>query len=216
MRIARRLAAAGSELWELLGTGDTPGAIRFLARRLWSTGEMVLFERSIAPETIALPKEIRIRRITPKEGAGMRPQLEAAGARAEFSNFLRGADAYIIYAGEEPVGSGWSIALPAKLARLGYADSTRYLGGFIVRHELRGRGLYPLLLRYMCAELAADYSRAVLETATTNRSSQRGASKAGFRRRGLLRTTLLLGQPLRVTLEEASGEQEPVGTVAPS
>jgi len=182
--------------------GDYRGALRYVLSRLYSASEFVVFERSIDARRPDIPPGIRICRAAPEQAEQFRTDLLASGAREEIAHFRRGAAAYLLYEGDRPVASGWMMLLPRRLAAAGYGESTAYLGGFVVRPERRGHGLFGLLLRSMCADASKTCSLALLETSIDNSSSQRGALKAGFVRVGLIRATLILGRPLSVRLTD--------------
>src|SRR5512143_1003432 len=100
-----------------------------------------------------------------------------------------------LFAGEEPVGSGWSMALPAKLAKPGYADSTRYWAG---SSSGTNSGVGDSIL--YCSGTCLPKSSRTIAARTRSSDDESALSTRGvesrFRRRALLRTTLLLGQPV--------------------
>ncbi|MEG0822603.1 MAG: GNAT family protein [Burkholderiaceae bacterium] len=64
---------------------------------------------------------------------------------------------------------------------LGLEDAVPLIGNCNTLAEARGRGLYPLMLRYICCVLAGrGYGRVVITCAPSNKASIRGIEKAGF------------------------------------
>lgn len=100
-------------------------------------------------------------------------------------------DAYLLTVDGAPASIGWLIPsadyrrLPVRFLALRNDEAEI---GFCVTHsELRGRGLYPHLVRDLCRTAAASGVRRVFViTGQTNVASQRGIEKAGFARCGTI------------------------------
>jgi ribosomal protein S18 acetylase RimI-like enzyme len=182
------------------GQGNAAAA-RYLARHLYGRSTMVLFECRTKRTGGELPTGFRIVQVGRNQRDAFAAAIDEAGAGSDISNFERGADCWLLLDGERGAAVGWRFWASPLFRPLGYDPArTIYLGGYHVRPEYRGRGLYPLLVeRMFAASEAADC--ALAETAPDNVSSQRGLVKAGFIRRGLLHRLVLGGRLVRCTLE---------------
>ncbi|MEX2174058.1 MAG: hypothetical protein WD872_06830 [Pirellulaceae bacterium] len=90
----------------------------------------------------------------------------------------------------------WRFTASPLFRPLGYDPAiTIYLGGYHMCDAFRGRGLYPYLVQRMFADTPAA-SCAIAETSQGNALSQRGLTKAGFVRRGLIHRTTVGGSLL--------------------
>ncbi len=96
-----------------------------------------------------------------------------------------GRDPYIVEADGLIVSYGWVALSPEPIGDLGLSfridPDEAYIYDCATRPDYRGRGYYPLLLRYVVAELdRAGRRRAWIGTAPGNFTSQRGILRAGF------------------------------------
>ncbi len=182
------------------GQGNAAAA-RYLARHLFGRSTMVLFECRQKRDAGELPAGFQIVQVGSERREVFAAAIDEAGAGSDVSNFDRGANCWLLLDGQRAAAIGWRFFTSPLFRPLGYdEEKTIYLGGYHVRPEYRGRGLYPLLLQQMFAASAAS-DCALAETAVDNASSQRGLVKAGFRRCGLVHRLVLGGRLVRCTLE---------------
>ena len=103
-----------------------------------------------------------------------------AGGELDVHLFHGGAVCYLARLQGVPVGLGWRFTKSRMLKLLRVMDSAEYVGGFHVREEYRGRGIYPALLERICLDV--PHTKKILaETGMENLASQRGLEKAGFK-----------------------------------
>ena len=100
--------------------------------------------------------------------------------------------AYGLYMGDTPVHVAWMV--DARLDRLNRVRNVRLRRSEVeITHCLtdeahRGRGLYPLAIRALCALAGSNGAeRVYMITSIDNLSSQRGIEKAGLKRWGDIR-----------------------------
>jgi ribosomal protein S18 acetylase RimI-like enzyme len=176
-------------------------ACAYLNRYLYSRSKMVLFESRHKELTLPPLAGLEVVAVSAANQAKYSETAEEAGAGSDVANFERGAIAYLLIAGNQGVAIGWRFDASPLFVPLGYDPrATIYLGGYHVRDEFRGRGLYPYLVQRMFAD-AAPAVCAIAETAPDNTASQRGLAKAGFHRRGLVHRTMVGGCLLRCRLQ---------------
>lgn len=184
-------------------TNGAIAACAFLRRYLYSQSTMVLFESRNKNLVLPLPIGFEVVKVATADKAAHLQAIDEAGAGSDVSNFDRGAVAYLLTVGRTGVAIGWRFMSSPLFAPLGYdSRSTIYLGGYHVRNEHRGRGLYPYLVQRMFTD-AESAQCAIAETAVGNVASQRGLAKAGFTQRGTVRRTTLCGSLIRCRLEAA-------------
>ncbi|MBI2899241.1 MAG: GNAT family N-acetyltransferase [Planctomycetes bacterium] len=119
------------------------------------------FVREPAPEMPAVPPGVTLSSAGPDDPA-WRVLTRPAGAR----------DTAVVRVGGEPAHVSAAFENPGGIV----------LGGSFTRPVFRGRGLYPLALRWLCARLARDGVRRVyISTSVMNAASRRGILAAGFR-----------------------------------
>jgi len=159
---------------------------------LYTNSESLLFERTKQPVSLLVSDSLALVRISPSEKDLYTSELHQAGVGNEMPNFDKGAVCYLAQWDGVPVGFGWCFASSPLLTRAGYGPDAVYLGGFSVREPYRGRGIYPVLLQQMCADLP-NGAVAVVQTSPTNQSSINGLRKAGYEKTASLSSTIILG-----------------------
>jgi ribosomal protein S18 acetylase RimI-like enzyme len=109
--------------------------------------------------------------------------------------FDKGATLWLIRSGKRVAGYGWTLqgrTIEPYYFPLGSDDV--HLFDFHVYPEFRGRGINPLLVRYILASLATETDgRAFIEAAEWNQAQLASLKKTPFRRMGLVRTATLFG-----------------------
>ncbi len=179
----------------------TRSAIRFIASRLYSRSNMMVFEHRDKRLRGKLPEGYDIVPVSAVPASVYQGLLTEAGVGSNPIHFERGGVGWLIVSGNHAVAIGWAFRKSAALEHLGYDPSSSvYLGGFHVRSTHRGQGLYPYLLQRMFADSGATC--AIAETSMDNAASQSGLIKAGFRRRGVAKRLTLCGCPVQCRIEE--------------
>lgn len=191
MSYGTRLALAVREVLLTARAGGPKIACRMACRRVFRRSESMLFAKEGPFPALALPVSIHVETVTPEPGQAKRQEVFRAGAGPDVLNFDRGATCYMVYVEGGPAGVGWCFPESRLLRRLGLDRKGKYLGGFFVRPEFRGRGLYPLLLQTICREALDAEQTAFAETGYENLASQRGLTKAGFVCKGRLSVAAL-------------------------
>lgn len=165
--------------------------LRLLAR--WQ--RTIIFEKPIATPTpeSRTPSVLRITQFDRDNYHEYRDLLSECGLNRDPGFLAEGAEGFVAWAGDEPLGVGWRFHHSIFLERGKYPRGSVYLGGYFVVPAARGRGVYPILLRAMSEFEAPAGAVAIAETATNNHASQSGLIKAGFVRRGILTTISIFG-----------------------
>jgi ribosomal protein S18 acetylase RimI-like enzyme len=177
-------------------------ALVFLLSHVYSRSITVLYESHEKQIYVDLPPELEVILVSAVDPSAYHRIIEEAGVGSDAFNFRRGAVGWLILAQGAAVAIGWAFKSCPIFRSLGYDEaSTLYLGGFHVRAQYRGRGLYPYLLQRMFVETPAA-TCAVAETACDNLSSQQGLLKAGFTRRGIVDRLVVCGCTVRCRLVE--------------
>jgi len=96
-----------------------------------------------------------------------------------------GRQPYVVETDGQIVSYGWIARSAEPLGDLGISFQLKpddaYIYDCATRPDYRGRGYYPTLLRFMCAELRRQgWRRVWIGTAPGNFTSQRGIARAGF------------------------------------
>lgn len=206
MRYGTRLVLALREI-ALAGRISGPKvALHEVRSRFCRTSESLFFARQPPFPPPALPEGIHIDAIPPDAARGRRDEVVAAGAGITVLNFDRRAVCYLAYVEGEPAGAGWWFPESRLLHCMGLDGRGAYLGGFLVRPDFRGRGLYPLLLQTICHRAIRAEHSAFSETGLQNHASRRGLEKAGFVLQGRLRQTALAGLLVSCRLKKLGSE----------
>ena len=197
-----RAARALKNTFSLLREGRIGEALVFLRRKLWTVSDTVVFERRAGE---ANPEQdipgLKIQTVERRDAEAHRAAIAKIEAGWDVQNFEGGATCYLAYLDGEPAGVGWRFPTSRLLVRIGYPPTAVYAGGFHVREEFRGRGLYPAMLRALCRDVRPAEALVVVEAGLANRASHRGLVKAGFRVVGRLRTRVIAGMIVRWSLE---------------
>lgn len=125
-------------------------------------------------------------------------------------NFCVGAELWVGRVGGALAGVGWSRSGQRRddyFVTIGPTDGVIF--GCHVRHEFRGRGIYPTMLKYMVDVLRQDGIRAVyIDCKSWNRPSLVGIRKAQFEPVGSCWCLVLLGRVWRFW-SDGEGDHHP-------
>jgi GNAT superfamily N-acetyltransferase len=123
--------------------------------------------------------------------------------------FKQGASLWLIKVGGRLAGFGWTIqgrTLEPHYFLLGKDDV--HLFDFLVFPGFRGRGINPLLVRWILEQLALDcHGRAFIEAAEWNRPQLRSLARTPFQRLGLARKFTFLGHTVVRWKDRAAAER---------
>jgi GNAT superfamily N-acetyltransferase len=150
-------------------------------------GTLFLSDLANAPDPPPLPGAA----LRPATSADVLALQEALHASGEYLDDVVAArqqhnrHPYVVEADGKIVSYGWVAYSAEPLGDLGISFQLRpdeaYIYDCATRPDYRGRGYYPVLLRFMCAELRrAGRRRAWIGTAPGNFVSQRSIARAGF------------------------------------
>lgn len=136
------------------------------------------------------------------------PTITAAEARARVRD---GGRPWLVLDGDAPAFACWTFATRAPMiaARGGWlalADGTVVLEDSVAAPIARGRGIAPRTWNYVADVLAQDgAARLITKVETTNTSSRRAVTKAGFKEVGIMRLRRR-GPVTRVDVEALDAE----------
>lgn len=198
--IVKHAVLVGADLVRLLARGKLRTAFQLIKSYAYRSQSSVLLIKIIDGHAYGPPTDLQFHRIAPAQAGGF--STDVAAVSNELSNFRRGCDCYLAYVDQCPCAVGWRFQHSRLLRRLGYRSTVVYLGGFTVRPEFRGRGIYPALLQMIAADLAdSGATRLALEIAPDNAASLRGAYKAGFDAVGVVQANSVFGVILQCKLK---------------
>lgn len=178
-------------------------ALHLVRTRLYSTTDTLLFEYRGTGEPYRLPEGWSLRAIRAEDDPALE-LLRRSGGDFTPECFRRGAVAYLVCIGEEPVAHRYVFPKSPLARRLG--PGTTYFGNAFVRPEWRGRDINGHLLRAM-AGLEPRGTRILLAVAHENGTNQRSLARNGAVLQGRLKTTVFLGRLVRARVEAAKGGQ---------
>lgn len=148
-----------------------------------------LFLRDLgAPIEVLHPEGIALRAATPGDQPALAAAMHASGEYHDDIVEARFQDKRYPYVAEIDgliVSYGWVTYSPEPQGDLGISFRLKagevYIYDCATRPAYRGRGYYPALLRFICADLRrTGYRRAWIGTAPGNFVSQRSITRAGF------------------------------------
>jgi len=150
-------------------------------------GALFLYDLT-APVAAPQPPGATLRAAGPADVLALQEAMHASGeylddvveARRQY-----GRHPYVAETDGKIVSYGWIAYNAEPLGDLGISFRLKpddaYIYDCATRPDYRGRGYYPALLRFMCAELRRQGRRRVwIGTAPGNFTSQRGIARAGF------------------------------------
>ena len=216
MRNYIRKAAFG--LREVFGEVRSHGWRRGLVSMgnvLWKRSSSVLYRRTTVSEDIPVPEGVRIVRVDPDRPDVPLGDILAAGAGSDVRYLKQGATCYLAYLDDAPVSLGWAFPGSYLLRRARLERDAMYLGGFHTIEAARGRGLYPLLLKFMCANQGVQERICYVDAEPDNHASLRGIEKAGFHKVGFLKAHVLAGIILRCRIVTDRSSQAGCATTGP-
>ena len=193
-----------TEYYSRHGLGATLHRLSLQAKRGLFCGRMVVFYFDLAEQssTVAIPKSVEIHRLR------SHLQLNAADMRdiVNFWNpihalrnihqrFESGASLWLIKEEQVLAGYGWSIrGHTVEPYYFSFSPDDVHLFDFLIFPAYRGRGLNPLLVRYILNTLAAEASgRAFIEVAEWNRQQLLSLGRTPFHCLGSVRAVKILG-----------------------
>jgi ribosomal protein S18 acetylase RimI-like enzyme len=180
--------------------GWRPG-LRLLRKRLYSATDNLLYEYYATGVPHILPDGWNVRVFRSQADPGL-DLLRRSGGDFLPRALLRGAVAWVVCIGDEPVGHRYEFPYSTLARHMG--PGTTYFGNAFVRPEWRGQGVSGHLLRAMAATLPAG-TRILLEVPHGNTTSQRSLARNGATLLGRLRTMEILARLVRVRLDPAQG-----------
>ena len=192
--LIRRASRAAGDAVDLIRERGWRIGLRYMARRLWRVSRTFILERPAARSGgAAIPPGTRIVKLDAKNWQPRAQDLRAVEVGTDLRYFRAGAWCYLVYRDETPVAVGWAFPESSLLRRLGYPAWAIYVGGFAVRQEFRGQGIYGVLLDHMCRDAAGTWGVVVAQASVANEASLQGLAKAGFIRVGRLTATVFAG-----------------------
>lgn len=169
--------------------------LKFIYPHIYSSVEVLVFEKHIDNELVKMPDFLRIIKIDADSRREYESDLIRSQLDSDIRFFDRGATCFMAYLGGWPVAVGWAFRNGNLLHCLGYPKNAVYLGGFFVKKAARGQGIYPLMSRYICSTIPTSASVALAETSCDNFAAKRGLVKTGFVKKGRYRVVLIAGIP---------------------
>lgn len=150
-------------------------------------GTLFVFDLAQPIPPLELPSEIICRKLKTTEGHYVQQAMDKAGnyqtSEADY-RLEKGRAGYVVELAGEVACYGWVSPFSEQLGDTGCAFTPPagdvWLYDFATVPEFRGRGYYPLLLRYILAELKSSRRYAWIGTAPGNDTSSRSIAKAGF------------------------------------
>jgi hypothetical protein len=199
-----RVMRSLSKAFRMMREGKMHEAASFCLRKCWGVSDTILFEKTAgASAEDSRIEGLRIVRVDGQEDALNKVAIRTIATEGwgDIENFEKHAVCYLAYLHDQPVAVGWRFVSSRLLTSIGYPASAAYLGSFYVVESVRGRGIYPAMLRFMCADVPLPKAIVVVQTVPHNLASQQGLAKAGFTARWHLRTWTLVGLIVRWRLE---------------
>lgn len=211
MLYAGRVKRVMAQTVQVARTAGVRHAAGVLARRLFRRQGNLVFEFRDHEAARADDAAVEIRPVTEADWQRYIAEGTDNGLRIDFSQAQEGATCYVAWLEGAPAGIGWRYPYGTFQRLAGYARDTVYLGDFFVPAHVRGRGIYPAMLRSMAADAAQQARLVAVEVSPSNAASIRGLVKAGFRLRGRLDLVVVGGFAVRrrwvgVNLHATSGE----------
>lgn len=205
MRRWRRLARAALLVWQEEGC---LGVARYAARRAYLHQAYLIYERRLTPEeAIPLPPSLTdVRTATSAERNALLHAREDFAAASYWEVIQPDAECYVGLDGYRIVSVHWlsSTEEPNQLVALGRGDFV--IGPCVTASSHRGRGIYPAMIRALCADrYRKGQRRAYMMVSERNLPSIRGIEKAGFRYIGRAELQRLAG--LQRVIRYPAGQQ---------
>lgn len=159
------------------------GVARYSARRAYLHQAYLIYERDLtANEAVALPPSLKeVRPATSVERHALLHAREDFAAASYWEVVQPDAECYVGLDGYRIVSVHWmsSTEEPNHLVKLGRGDFV--IGPCVTASSHRGRGIYPAMIRALCAErYRMGQRRAYMVVGEKNVASIRGIEKAGF------------------------------------
>ncbi|HYC00781.1 MAG TPA: GNAT family N-acetyltransferase [Candidatus Limnocylindrales bacterium] len=173
----------------------TRGVARYAVRRLYLRQSYFLYQRWLTgDERIPFPDALtHVRPATRAERNALIHVREDFGAASYWGTIEPDAECYVGLDGYRIVAVHWlSTREPNNLVECEPGDSI--IGPCVTVPTHRGRGVYPAMIRAVCAERRRlGDKRAYMVVSTDNHSSIRGIEKAGFQNLGRADLTRVAG-----------------------
>ena len=185
-------------------------AARDAAGFLWSSGRLIFFAR----DALGTPPEhdgLGLRYATPDDARRYARDVGTESPRTFRLRLTSSTRCLLVLEGDRILHSSWVTegdAWTVELRRyVSPPPNEAYVYESLTQTDARGRGLYPLALKWICHDAAQNFERVWVGVEDDNVPSLKAVTKAGFQealsvdfRRRLGRTTL--------RLEAAAGENE--------
>jgi len=160
------------------------GVARYTARRAYLRQGFFLYERALcADEAIPFPASLTsVRLATAAERNALLHAREDFAAASYWEVIQPDAECYVGLDGHRIVSVHWlsSAEESNRLVELGRGDFV--IGPCVTAATHRGRGVYPAMVRALCADrYRKGQRRAYMVVSVSNSASIRGIEKAGFR-----------------------------------
>jgi GNAT superfamily N-acetyltransferase len=192
-----RLGLFLDDLARLRREGGVSAAFRMVRGKLYERAETLLYEFRPTGIDPGLPTGWTVRKLT--SGADPAEEwLRRSGGELNLHLFRRGAVAYVMFIGNEPVAHSWHYPNYFLARRLG--PGVAYFGQSFVRPEWRGQGINGRLIAHMAGQLPAG-GRAVMEVEFSNVASQRSKARLGCVLVGRLRTLVLCARVVSIRID---------------
>ncbi|MBI5505575.1 MAG: GNAT family N-acetyltransferase [Deltaproteobacteria bacterium] len=180
MRRWRRWLRAALLVWQEEGL---MGVARYTARRAYLHQGFLLYQRDLsAHEAVPLPPALTLVRLaTPAERNALLHAREDFAAASYWEVIQPDAECYVGLDGYRIVSVHWlsSNEESNRLVELGPEDFV--IGPCVTASTHRGRGVYPAMIRALCADrYRKGQRRAYMVVSVHNAASIRGIEKAGF------------------------------------
>jgi RimJ/RimL family protein N-acetyltransferase len=203
MSFGKRARYLGIRLLAIYRSQGWPGLARFLATRIFQRREDLVYEMRLDDQAVKRLGEafgsvvvVERRNLHSEATAAVERQI-LQGENLEYLAGLEGDDLMFAHLDERGQVETYAFALfDTQYKRvLQVPVSTPLIGNCYTQPALRGRGLYPRMLRTACLCLARrGFGSAVISCSPDNIPSIKGIERAGFRRLRHSTTWILLSR----------------------
>ena len=189
---------------------EGPTAVaRYAARRAYLHQRFFLYERRLtADEAIPLPAGLTsVRSATPAERNALLHAREDFAAASYWEVIQPDAECYVGLDGYRIVSVHWLSSTEESNMLVELEPGDFVIGPCVTAASHRGRGIYPAMIRAVCAQrYRQGQRRAYMVVNVHNSPSIRGIEKAGFRRVGTadLRRLAGLQRVVKHTIADAA------------
>jgi len=178
--------------------------LREIQKRLVSSYRCIVLERSLDKSSSNLTSrlELDIQKATLRHiecaGENGLEQMVGKAALQQFRyRLMRGHECFFALLDDRIVHHSWVYYKGKRLRFPGLTDGEPLIGDCRTSEDVRGSGIYPYILEFICAYLKKQSkARATIEVRAGNEASFKGVKKAGFEEKELVTCVSCFGYPI--------------------